>query len=37
MAQLLDTLADTPDTEPFVGPDQAALAAMLAQMEPTSP
>lgn len=34
MAQLLDTLAGAPDSEPFVGPDQGALEAMLAQLEP---
>ena len=32
--RLLDTLAAAPDIEPFVGPDQAALTAMLAQLEP---
>lgn len=31
---LLDNLADIPLADPFVGPDQAALAAMLAQFEP---
>ncbi|WP_119726503.1 MBL fold metallo-hydrolase [Thermomonospora amylolytica] len=31
---LLDTLAEAPDADPFVGPDQAALQQMLAQMEP---
>ena len=30
---MLDTLAAAPDTEPFVGPDQTALNAMLAQLE----
>jgi hypothetical protein len=32
--RLLDTLEGAPDADPFVGPDQAALEAMLAQMEP---
>lgn len=32
--QLLDVLATTPDADPFVGPDQAALQAMLAGLEP---
>lgn len=31
---LLDMLHQTPDSPPFVGPDQAALEAMLAQFEP---
>jgi hypothetical protein len=30
--QLLSTLAALPGTTPFVGPDQAALQAMLAQI-----
>jgi hypothetical protein len=30
----LDTLAGAPDADPFTGPDQAALQAMLAEMEP---
>ena len=34
MPRLLDTLATAPDVDPFVGPDQAMLAAMLAQHEP---
>jgi glyoxylase-like metal-dependent hydrolase (beta-lactamase superfamily II) len=34
MPRLLDTLAGTPDVDPFVGPDQQALEAMLAQFEP---
>lgn len=34
MPRLLDMLAGAPDADPFVGPDQAALAAMLAEMEP---
>ena len=33
--QLLDTLEAAPDESPFVGPDQAALEALLAQFEPT--
>ena len=33
-ARLLDTLAGAPDTDPYVGPDQAALQALLAQLEP---
>ena len=33
-AGLLDTLAGAPDADPFTGPDQAALEAMLAEMEP---
>jgi glyoxylase-like metal-dependent hydrolase (beta-lactamase superfamily II) len=33
--RLLDTLESAPDSEPFVGPDQAALEALLAQMEPS--
>jgi flavorubredoxin len=32
--QLLDTLATAPEADPFVGPDQAALQALLAQLEP---
>jgi hypothetical protein len=31
---LLDMLHDAPDSPPFVGPDQAALEAMLASFEP---
>jgi glyoxylase-like metal-dependent hydrolase (beta-lactamase superfamily II) len=34
MPRLLDMLAATPDADPFVGPDQAALEAMLAGFEP---
>lgn len=34
MGRLLDTLASAPDVPPYVGPDQAALAALLAEMEP---
>lgn len=30
MPQLLDMLSDAPDVEPFVGPDQAMMSAMLA-------
>lgn len=33
-AQLLDTIATAPDAAPFVGPDQAALQAMLAGFAP---
>jgi glyoxylase-like metal-dependent hydrolase (beta-lactamase superfamily II) len=33
--RLLDTLETAPDVDPFVGPDQAALEALLAQLEPT--
>ena len=33
-SQLLDTLADAPNAEPFVGPDQAALEQMLAAFQP---
>ena len=33
-AGLLDTLEGAPDADPFTGPDQAALEAMLAEMEP---
>lgn len=36
-AELLDTIAAAPHTDPFVGPDQAALQAMLAGFEPTAP
>jgi glyoxylase-like metal-dependent hydrolase (beta-lactamase superfamily II) len=32
--RLLDTLTAASDTDPFVGPDQAALTTMLAQLEP---
>ena len=34
---LLEMLPETPDSPPFVGPDQAALEAMLAQFEPEMP
>lgn len=34
MPRLLQMLAGAPDAEPFEGPDQAALEAMLAEMEP---
>jgi hypothetical protein len=30
--KLLDNLATVPDAEPFIGPDQQALEAMLAEM-----
>ena len=33
-ARLLDTLETAPDADPFVGPDQAALEALLAEFEP---
>ncbi len=32
--RLLDTLATAPDADPFMGPDQAALEALLSEMEP---
>ncbi|HYP43564.1 MAG TPA: MBL fold metallo-hydrolase [Propionibacteriaceae bacterium] len=35
--QLLNTLETAPDADSFVGPDQAALEALLAQMEPGRP
>jgi hypothetical protein len=31
---MFDTLLEAPQAEPFVGPDQAALEAMLAQFQP---
>lgn len=34
--RLLDTLEQAPDASPYVGPDQAALEAMLAEMEPAT-
>jgi len=34
---LLDSLAGVPDSQPFVGPNQAALTAMLAQMGQPGP
>ena len=34
--RLLDMLAAAPATDPFLGPDQAALTTMLAQLEPLS-
>jgi hypothetical protein len=34
VGQLLDTLATAPEADLFVGPDQAALQALLAQLEP---
>ncbi len=36
-ANLLNTLESAPDANPFTGPDQAALEAMLAEMEPAKP
>jgi glyoxylase-like metal-dependent hydrolase (beta-lactamase superfamily II) len=33
-ARLLDTLETAPDADPFMGPDQAALEALLAEFEP---
>jgi len=36
-AELLDVLAAAPDVPPFVGPEPAALEAMLAGFEPASP
>jgi hypothetical protein len=35
--QLLDTLGTAPDGNPFVGPDQAALEKLLAELEPRVP
>jgi glyoxylase-like metal-dependent hydrolase (beta-lactamase superfamily II) len=35
--QLLDTLGTAPDADPFVGPDQAALEKLLAELEPRVP
>jgi glyoxylase-like metal-dependent hydrolase (beta-lactamase superfamily II) len=35
-ARLLDMLEQAPDTDPYVGPDQAALEAMLAELEPAT-
>ena len=37
MPRLLDTLATTPDADPFVGPDQAMLEALLASMHEPVP
>lgn len=37
MAMLLDTLESAPAADPFVGPDQRALQALLAELEPASP
>ena len=34
MSRLLDVLSATPGSQPFVGPDQAMLEAMLSQLEP---
>ena len=36
-AKLLDTLETAPDANPFVGPDQAALEKLLAELEPGLP
>ena len=33
-AELLDTLETAPEADPFVGPDQAALQALLSEFEP---
>ena len=35
LAEFLDVLEEVPQTAPWVGPDQQALEAMLAQFEPT--
>ncbi len=35
--RLLEMLSEAPDSPPFVGPDQAALEALLGQFEPTVP
>jgi hypothetical protein len=35
-ARLLDTLQAAPDADPFMGPDQAALEALLAEFEPAA-
>lgn len=37
MPRLLDTLATAPDVDPFVGPDQAMLEAMLASLHVPAP
>ena len=34
VGQLPDTLETAPDADPFMGPDQAALEALLAEFEP---
>jgi len=34
--QLFDMLAEAPNSNPFVGPDQQALQAMLASFEPVA-
>ena len=36
LPEFLDMLAAAPHAEPFVGPDQQALEAMLAEFEPAS-
>ena len=33
----LDRLETVPDAEPFIGPDQAAIEALFAAMEPEAP
>lgn len=35
-SRLLDVLEAAPDADPFVGPDQAVLAQLLASMEPVA-
>lgn len=35
--QLLHTLEAAPDADPFIGPDQAALEKLLAELEPATP
>jgi len=35
--QLLNTLEAAPDADPFIGPDQAALEKLLAELEPATP
>jgi hypothetical protein len=35
--QLLETLEAAPDADPFIGPDQAALERLLAELEPLTP
>ena len=36
-AQLLDALGAAPNADPFIGPDQAALEKLLAELEPRQP